>query len=198
MEVPSHPIYRIPEQDAPLFDSDHGREIAAVVVGSDLLVNLVLEEPPGVDVRRRQVVARAMDGDGNQLGVLGRFHDAPAAQHNLHLVVAAAVRLFPNHLLSPLEDNRPGWAARLVRVRQLRDKDIARIDGKWRYVYGLYCPCEEAPDGFPRAAEVLEHMPPEQRLIHYIDDAASKLDDTRHGFVAMAEYDLVDIQVPSA
>lgn len=197
MEVPSQSVYRVPEQDAPLFDSDHGRELAAVVVGSDLLVNLVLEEPAGGDVQRRQVVARAMDGDGNQLGVLGRFHDAPAAQHNLQVVVAAAARLFPNHLLSSLEDDRAGWAIRLLRVRQLREKDIARIDGKWRYVYGLYCPCEEAPDGFPRAADLLEHMPPEQRLVHYIDDAASKADDTRHGFVPMAEYDLVEIQVPS-
>jgi hypothetical protein len=41
-------------------------------------------------------------------------------------------------------------------------------------------------------------MAPEQRLIHDIDDAASKHDDTRRGFVVMAEYDLVEIQVPSA
>jgi hypothetical protein len=107
--------------------------------------------------------------------------------------------LFPNHLLTQLEDTRPTYGSRFIQIRELREKDIARIDGTWRYVYGVYDAGEEAPDGFRRAAELLERMPSEQRLVHYNDDdAASELDDTHHGFVARAEYDLVEVQVPTA
>ena len=198
-----YPFYNLPPraiQDAPLFKHDGDTELAAVVVGTDLVISLVQEDPENKNLRPEygQVAAHALDGDGNDLAVLGRFESAGAAQLSLAVVVETARRLFPNHLFTPSDgetDPRGGWTTGMVRVQDLLNGDIVRLHGKWCYVMDVWNPQETTTvEGWDQATRMLQDLPDERRVIHYVDDTKSREDMPSHHFLDLVGYDLVEIQ----
>lgn len=105
-----------------------------------------------------------------------------------------------------MRDNDPQgrtfYTTGFLRVDDLKDGDIARIDGKWMWVYALV----RAEDDPPKAladygdfeTELAEWEAASQNtvILHLVDDRASNADEVVHRFRVLIEYDLIEIQVP--
>lgn len=101
---PQHPFYDAP--DASRFADAHS---GAVVVGSDLVVTYG-HDTGDLGHGKPGFYVAAWDSDGNELATLvwiplevsGVRQSVPAAYNLLPQAIDAAVRLFPNHLLTEL------------------------------------------------------------------------------------------------
>lgn len=87
-----------------------------------------------------------------------------------------------------------------IRATDLKERDVARIDGHWRFVYGLYQTPEDVPDGYGLPQDVLDEFDAAAEntvLAHLLDDEASSAGEVVHIAKVYVEYDLVEIQIPA-